>query len=263
MRSPPVSRAPASWQPYWPRPRCPRRRLISCVLSRPRRRPCPKPTDTVRARHRHCPAASAVASSSTVSGARAPLAAFSSMECWSYLPLPPLCRKTAAGHRSPRLVRERRRRSSFSPPPRRQGTPVSYHLHPRAQWVASPPWVLERRRFLHLRHCSATAGRAVTRARRAVTAPACARALRRVVAGRASRGRPSKPWATRCGHRPSRRCGHGPRATVQLGRAPFRPSGSRISFPFSEYIQIITNLKICVGFIWTRKIMNQILLDRS
>jgi hypothetical protein len=40
--------------------------------------------------------------------------------------------------------------------------------------------------LLHLRHGSATAGRAVPRARRAVTAPVC----------RVGRGRPGKPWAT-------------------------------------------------------------------
>jgi hypothetical protein len=62
--------------------------------------------------------------------------------------------------------------------------------------VASPPWVLEHHPLLHLRHGSPTAGRAATRARRAVTAPVCARAPRRAVAGHAGRGRPSKPWVT-------------------------------------------------------------------
>jgi hypothetical protein len=49
---------------------------------------------------------------------------------------------------------------------------VSYRLHPRARRVASPPWVLECRRLLHLRRYSAAAGRAATRAQRAVTTPA-------------------------------------------------------------------------------------------
>jgi hypothetical protein len=71
----------------------------------------------------------------------------------------------------------------------------------------------------------------------AVTAPACA-ALRRVVAGRAGRGRPSerrpRPRGcgprTRCSRGPSRRRGHGPGATVHLGRAWFRPRGTQIDF---------------------------------
>jgi hypothetical protein len=58
------------------------------------------------------------------------------------------------------------------PPPRRQGALVSYRLHPHARRVASPTWVLEHHLLLHLRHCSA-------------------------VAGRAGRGQPVKPWATR------------------------------------------------------------------
>jgi hypothetical protein len=38
---------------------------------------------------------------------------------------------------------------------------VSYRLHPHARRVASPSWVLELRRLLHLRCYSAAAGRAV------------------------------------------------------------------------------------------------------
>jgi hypothetical protein len=86
----------------------------------------------------------------------------------------------------------------------------------------------------------------------AVIAPACT-ALRRAVAGRAGRGRPSehRPRVahpgrasavntgraprgrgprTRCARGPSRRRERGPSATVQLGRARFRPSDTRISF---------------------------------
>jgi hypothetical protein len=82
MRGPPVSR----------RLPCRARLSSRCRLaslrvrpSRPRRLLCPKPTTllsehrvTVRARHRRCPAASAVTNSSTVSGAPStPLATFS------------------------------------------------------------------------------------------------------------------------------------------------------------------------------------------
>jgi hypothetical protein len=89
----------------------------------------------------------------------------------------PRCR-TAAGHRSPRLVGERCRRSGFSPPSHRQGVPVSYRLHPHARRVTSPPWVLERRLLLRLRRCSAAASHTATHARRASTlglghAPLC------------------------------------------------------------------------------------------
>jgi hypothetical protein len=35
-----------------------------------------------------------------------------------------------------------------------------------------------------------------------------------------------------------------------------------LDFIFSEYIQFLANSKICVGFIRTRKIMKQILLER-
>jgi hypothetical protein len=37
--------------------------------------------------------------------------------------------------------------------------------------------------------------------------------------------------------------------TVHLGRAWFRPKGTQIVFLFSEYMQFLANLKICVGFI--------------
>jgi hypothetical protein len=78
----------------------------------------------------------------------------------------------------------------------------------------------------------------------AVTAPVCV-ALHRVVAGRAGRGRPGKrrPRAahtgrtprgrgphTSCARGPSRRHEHGSSTVVQLGRARFRPSDTRISF---------------------------------
>jgi hypothetical protein len=78
----------------------------------------------------------------------------------------------------------------------------------------------------------------------AVTAPACA-ALCRAVTGRACRGWPGKrrPCAAHrgraprgrgprmlCARGPSRSRERGPSATVQLGRARFRPSDTQISF---------------------------------
>jgi hypothetical protein len=72
--------------------------------------------------------------------------------------------------------------------------------------------MLERLPLLHLCHSSVTAGHAAMRARRAVTAPVCARTPRRAVAVRASRGRPGKPWAV-CAV-PTSRAG-----TVDVGHA--------------------------------------------
>jgi hypothetical protein len=70
----------------------------------------------------------------------------------------------------------------------------------------------------------------------AVTAPACV-ALRRAIAGRTGRGRPGKrgPRAmhtghTPRGHGPRTHCARGPRATVQLSRAPIQPSSTQIDF---------------------------------
>jgi hypothetical protein len=51
---------------------------------------------------------------------------------------------------------------------------MSYLPLPHARWVASPSWVLDRCCLRRLRRCGVAAGRAATRARRAVTAPACA-----------------------------------------------------------------------------------------
>jgi hypothetical protein len=67
-------------------------------------------------------------------------------------------------------------------------------------------------------------------------------------------------------------------ARVAVGRAPawpwaahalciwaergFGPVTLELVFLFSDYIQILANLKICVGFICTQKIMKQILLER-
>jgi hypothetical protein len=70
--------------------------------------------------------------------------------------------------------------------------------------VASLLWLLERLPFPHLRHGGATTDRAATRARRAVTAPVCARVQRRAgrgrpgkAVGRVGRGRARPSWATR------------------------------------------------------------------
>jgi hypothetical protein len=127
------------------------------------RAPCP-----CRVRHRRCPAASAVAKSSTVSGAPSapPLAAFS---LWTVEPsfLSPLHPDVGPPPAAGALTSsENVAADPVFPPSLRQETPVSYRLHPHARWVASPPWVLERLRLLHLHHGSATAGRAATRARR-------------------------------------------------------------------------------------------------
>jgi hypothetical protein len=47
----------------------------------------------------------------------------------------------------------------------------------------------------------------------------------------------------------ARHCGCGLRVTVQLGSGRIRPIGLQFIFLFSKYIQILANLKICVGFI--------------
>jgi hypothetical protein len=114
---------------------------------------------------------------------------------------------------------------------------VSYRPPPHARRVASPPWMLERRLLLHLHYCSAAAGRAVTHARRAVTAPLCARAP-----CRAGRGWPGKPWATHAVHM-------GRAGAVGMGHAPlcnwaeraFGPVAVELVFHFPnifKYLQI-------------------------
>jgi hypothetical protein len=78
--------------------------------------------------------------------------------------------------------------------------------------------MLERLPLLHLRHGSTATGRAAMRAQRAVTAPVRARAQRRAVTGRTSRGRPGKVVGrVRCANGPRRHYGRGPRVTVQQG----------------------------------------------
>jgi hypothetical protein len=87
-------------------------------------------------------------------------------------------------------------------------------------------------------------------ARRAVTALVGARAQRRAVMGRVGRGRSGKLWAVCAVHT-------GGAGAVEVGHAllcnwaerRFGPVAVGLSFLFSEYIQILANLKICVGFI--------------
>jgi hypothetical protein len=89
----------------------------------------------------------------------------------------------------------------------------------------------------------------------AVTSPACA-ALRRAIADRA--GRALRTWAAprvAVGHARTVRVGRPDAASV--GQAPrcnraereFSPMALKLIFLFSEYIQILRDLKICVGFI--------------
>jgi hypothetical protein len=131
--------------------------------------------------------------------------------------------------------------SRFSHPHRRRGAPVSYFLLPHARRVASPPWVLDRRRLRHLHRCGVTAGHTATCARRAVIAPTCAAPSRATqaeadpasAAARCTHGprqRRGRGPRTRYARGPSRCRERGPRATVQLGQARIRPSDTRFSF---------------------------------
>jgi hypothetical protein len=70
----------------------------------------------------------------------------------------------------------------------------------------------------------------------------------------AGRGRVGRASAVSTGRAPRdhglcARVAVGRAHAVRLGRAWFRPSGTRIRFIFSEYIQFLANSKICVGFI--------------
>jgi hypothetical protein len=81
-----------------------------------------------------------------------------------------------------------------------------------------------------------------------VTAPACA-TLRRAVAGRAGRGWPSKrrPRAVHVGRANAMSVGHTP--LCNWAEREFGPVTLDLVFLIFEYIQILANLKICVGFI--------------
>jgi hypothetical protein len=63
-------------------------------------------------------------------------------------------------------------------------------------------------------------------------------------------------------HTGSARRGHGPRPALGSGRERFRPCCTRLNFINFSFVQFVANSKICVGFIRTRKIMKQILLER-
>jgi hypothetical protein len=80
--------------------------------SRPRRRPVRRQPSLFERPDRRCPAASAVASTPTVSEAEPPLVVFI-RGASSSPPLPPPHRRTAAGHRSPTSSEKRRRRAGF------------------------------------------------------------------------------------------------------------------------------------------------------
>jgi hypothetical protein len=107
--------------------------------------------------------------------------------------------------------------------------------------------MLEHPTLPHLRHGNVDAGHAATCARRAVTTLVRDHAPRAVPAGG-----PCRLWAgSSSGLRASLCRGHGlGRASLCVGHwAEFRPNGIDLYFLFSEYIQILVNSKICVGFI--------------
>jgi hypothetical protein len=84
---------------------------------------------------------------------------------------------------------------------------------------------------------------------------------RRVLMGAAARGQPSKVVGhVRCASRAVPTLCKQAESCAASGLGPLAID---LFVLFSEYIQILANSKICVGFIWTQKIMKQILLDRS
>jgi hypothetical protein len=106
-------------------------------------------------------------------------------------------------------------------------------LHPHARRVASPPWVLESRLLLRLCHCSTTAGRATTRAQRAVTAPVCAHAV-------TGRGRPGKPWAARAVHTGrASTVGVGHAALCNWAKCGFGPVAVELVFHFPNIFKLL------------------------
>jgi hypothetical protein len=156
---------------------------------------------------RSCPiagasTASAVVTHSMVSGAPStPLPPFSLGRPVHELPLPS---HPDARPRQPPEHPPRRRTpppSQFFRPSRRQEARVSCRFHPLVQRVTPPLWMIERPTSPHLSHGSATA---VTRARRAATAPVRARVSHAVPAGGPRRpwaGSASGPWTPLCrGH---------------------------------------------------------------
>jgi hypothetical protein len=150
---------------------------------------------------------------------------FSSVECRAHLPLHPHRRRTTVGHHS-----------QISSPHRRRGAPMSYLPLPHARRVASPSWVLDRRRLHRLHRCSIATDHAATRARERwmlLRAPRCAAPswAAQAEASPASAGRSLRTWAARAmrvGRAGTVSVGHA--CTVHLGRALFRPSGSQFKF---------------------------------
>jgi hypothetical protein len=137
-----------------------------------------------------------------------------------------------AGHRSTHLIGERRHRPGFPPFPSARS---SDELPPSATCLVGDPSAVDVR-APHLTHGSATAGHAVTHARRAVTTPVHACAPRAVPAGRPWAGSTSGPRAPLCrGHR----LGH---ASLCVGHwAEFRPVAFDLFFYFLnifKYLQI-------------------------
>jgi hypothetical protein len=161
----------------------------------------------------------------------------------AHLPLPPHHRRTAAATVAPPRRKNAAAEPVFSPSPSMRS---SGELSPPPSCPAgsltvvgarpppfAPPLPLWHRCRQRRDACPG-----------AVTAPACA-ALRRAIAGHAGRGRPGKRRSraahtgrashgrgprTRCAHGLSRHRECGPSATVHLGRAWFRLSGTQIDF---------------------------------
>jgi hypothetical protein len=151
------------------------------------------------------------------------------VDCWAELPLPLHPNVGPPPTAGALTSLENPAANPVSPLSRRREAPVSYRLHPHAQRVASPPWVLKRLPLLHLCHGSTAPGRAArlesgdrSGVRSRAAPPSCG----------PCRPRPTRQTVGRvqCAHGPSRRCGRGPRATVQLGQARIRPSGIWLYF---------------------------------
>jgi hypothetical protein len=124
---------------------------------------------------------------------------------------------------------------------------VSYLLLPHARRVASPLWVLDRRRLRRLHRCGVATGRAVTRAQERWSlrrAPCCV-APSRAEASPASAGRALRTRAvTRVAVGRARAVHMGQADAMSVGHAPqcnwaqreFSPVTLDLVFLISEYI---------------------------
>jgi hypothetical protein len=101
---------------------------------------------------------------------------------------------------------------------------VSYRLHPHARWVASPPWVLERRD-----------ARPESGDRSGVHSRAAPSRAAQAEAGPASRGARAQCTG------PSRRCGRGPRALCNWAERGF---GQWHLIIFLYFLNIFNSLQI-------------------